>query len=316
MTTTPVQLTVTPIRDDIRFGARVGGVTREGLEDPAVRAAIVDAFETYGLLVFEDIEPTPAMQVALSNVFGPLKDHPSQAVSRAGGADDMLGVIEMRHNADEGGVVHVGGRELSSWLPWHFDHCYNDELNRAGVLRCVEGPDDEGFTRFVDGIALYNAISPETRARVEGETVIYAMDVIMGNLRYGRPADFEEVREASQSQDVMTEFAGRPRALHPAVWTRASGEKVLHVSPWMAKGVEGHDFDDADALLHDVSDEIVAVAEGLCYVHHWRTSDMVIWDNWRVLHSVSGMDPHGTRTMHRTTIKGDYGLGRFETATA
>jgi taurine dioxygenase len=39
---------------------------------------------------------------------------------------------------------------------------------------------------------------------------------------------------------------------------------------------------------------------------------MVIWDNWRVLHSVSGSAPEHGRCMHRTTIAGDYGLGRFE----
>jgi hypothetical protein len=31
---------------------------------------------------------------------------------------------------------------------------------------------------------------------------------------------------------------------------------------------------------------------------------------------VSGMDPEHTRCMHRTTIAGDYGLGRFETQPA
>jgi taurine dioxygenase len=39
---------------------------------------------------------------------------------------------------------------------------------------------------------------------------------------------------------------------------------------------------------------------------------MVIWDNWRMLHAVSGHDPSYERIMYRTTIKGDYGLGRFE----
>ena len=48
------------------------------------------------------------------------------------------------------------------------------------------------------------------------------------------------------------------------------------------------------------------------YIHHWKPRDMVIWDNWRVLHSVNGCDPHYPRRMHRTTIKGDYGLGYFE----
>ena len=41
---------------------------------------------------------------------------------------------------------------------------------------------------------------------------------------------------------------------------------------------------------------------------------MLIWDNWRMLHSVSGHDPQYPRQMHRTTIEGDYGLGYFENA--
>ena len=311
MTTTKT-ITVRPLRDDLPFGARVAGITRAGLDDADLRAQLNTAFEEHGLLIFEGVEPSPKMQVALSTVFGPLKDHPSQAVTRAGD-DDMLGVIEMRHEPGDPGAVRLDGKVLSQWLPWHFDHCYNDQLNRAGVLRAVEIPPDGGLTGFVDGIALYDAISPEVRDAIEGTTIIYAMDVILGNLRFGRPDDFEEVSPADQADAVMTEFEHRPRALHPAVWTRRSGEKVLHVSPWMAKGIEGFADDEGEALLARVSDEIVAAAEALCYFHHWEPTDMVIWDNWRVLHRVSGMAPEHSRCMHRTTIAGDYGLGRFET---
>ena len=82
----------------------------------------------------------------------------------------------------------------------------------------------------------------------------------------------------------------------------------------MAKGIEGREDADGDALLAAVCDEIVEAAKDLSYFHSWQPTDMVIWDNWRVLHSVSGMAPEHTRCMHRTTIAGDYGLGRFETA--
>ena len=228
----------------------------------------------------------------------------------------MLGVIEIRHEPNEGGIVELDGRRLSQWLPWHFDHCYNDQLNRAGVLRAVEIPPEGGMTGFVDGIALYDAIAPEVRDRIEGEMVIYAMDVILDNLRFGRPEGFVEVQSAPQAAHVMAEYAHRPRAIHPAVWTRRSGEKVLHVSPWMAKGIEGREQAAADALLTEVCDEIVAAAADLSYFHRWDPSDMLIWDNWRVLHSVSGSAPESGRCMHRSTIAGDYGLGRFETAEA
>ena len=310
MTTT---MTVHPVRSDVPFGARVGGITLDGLADAGLCATINELFEEHGLLIFEDVEPTPKMQVALSKVFGPLKDHPSQAVARAGG-DDMLGVIEIRHEPNEGGAVRIGGEVLSHWLPWHFDHCYNDQLNRAGVLRAVEIPPEGGRTGFVDGIALYNAISPAVRDQIEHKTVIYAMDVILANLRFGRPDGFTEVEVSPGTVEVMTEYEGRPRALHPAVWTRRTGEQVLHVSPWMAKGIVGVDDSDADALLMTVSDEIVAAAKELSYFHRWQPTDMVIWDNWRCLHSVSGMSPKYARCMHRTTIAGDYGLGRFESA--
>ena len=205
---------------------------------------------------------------------------------------------------------------LSQWLPWHFDHCYNDELNRAGVLRAVEIPPDGGMTGFVDGIALYAAVSPEVRDRIEGEMVIYAMDVILDNLRFGRPDGFVEVQASPQAANVMTEYEHRPRAIHPAVWTRSSGEKVLHVSPWMAKGIVGRDDSAADLLLTEVCNEIVEAARGLSYFHHWEPTDMLIWDNWRVLHSVSGSAPEDGRCMHRTTVAGDYGLGRFEETSA
>lgn len=306
-------VTVQPIRDDLTFGAQVTGVTFDELEDPEVRARLNEAFEAHGLLIFEGVEPTPEMQVAVSTVFGPLKDHPSMATPRVGDGD-LLGVIEIRHEPNEGGVVELDGRRLSQWLPWHFDHCYNDQLNRAGVLRSVEAPPEGGRTRFVDGIALYDALSPELRSRIEGETVLYAMDVILDNLHYGRPDGFEEVEASPGAIGVMTEYEGRPRALHPAVWTRDTGEKVLHVSPWMAKGLAGHEDAEGEALLAAVCDEIVVAAEGLCYHHEWKPTDMAIWDNWRVLHSVSGSPPEQGRCMHRTTIAGDYGLGRFEDA--
>jgi taurine dioxygenase len=304
-------MTVRPVRNDLSFGARVGGVTFDGLRDTGLRAQINELFEEHGLLIFEDVEPTPKMQVAFSTVFGPLKDHPSQAVARAVG-EDMLGVIEMRHEPNQAGTVVLGGQVLSQWLPWHFDHCYNDQLNRAGVLRAVEVPPEGGLTGFVDGVALYDSISPDVRDQIEGETVIYAMDVIMENLRFGRPDGFVEVEPPAQATAVMAEFAGRPRALHPAVWTRNSGQKVLHVSPWMAKGIEGREDPDGEALLAAVCDEIVEAAKDLSYFHRWQPADMVIWDNWRCLHAVSGMLPEHARCMHRTTIEGDYGLGRFE----
>ena len=54
------------------------------------------------------------------------------------------------------------------------------------------------------------------------------------------------------------------------------------------------------------------IAKAATYGHKWKPTDMLIWDNWRFLHSVTPTAPGQKRSMHRTTIKGDYGLGYFE----
>jgi taurine dioxygenase len=62
-----------------------------------------------------------------------------------------------------------------------------------------------------------------------------------------------------------------------------------------------------------VSHEITRRGNGTsAYWHQWKPTDMVIWDNWRMLHAVEGCDAKYERRTVRTTIKGDYGLGYFE----
>lgn len=300
---------IRPLQDDLSFGIRIRGVTPALLQDEAIRKEINDLFESKGMIVFEDVEPTSQMHVAISNVFGPLKEHPNPAVARVD-KDTMPGVIDMRSKADEGGVVEFDGRRLSSWLPWHFDHCYNDELNRAGVLRAIEIAPEGGMTGFADGVDLYKAISPELRERIEGRNIIYKFNLLYAEMRFGRPEGFVEVVRKPGALNAMEYAKNSPRAIHPAVWTRKTGEKVLHISPWMAEGIEGHEDAQGEALLDAVCREINERVQP--YFHKWNLTDMLIWDNWRMLHCVTGMDPKYGRRMQRTTIKGDYGLGYFE----
>lgn len=305
------KLEIVPLKPGLAFGVAIRGITFERLEDAGVRDEINGAFEREGLIVFEDVEPSGRMHVALSDVFGPLKDHPSKAVPRVDG-DTMPGVIDMHSKPNQIGTITVDGVERASWLPWHFDHAYNNELNRAGVLRAIDIAPEGGMTGFADGIDLYQHLSPELRDRIEGKDVLYRMNVIMENFRFGRPEAYVVNAENPHAQAVMDAAKDTPRAIHPAVWTRKTGEKVLHVSPWMAEGLVGEGNAEGDALLDAVCREIFALAKERSYFHQWNATDMLIWDNWRVLHAVSGHDNRYGRRMQRTTIKGDYGLGRFE----
>lgn len=300
-------ITVLPLQDDLPFGARIRGVTREALGNDAIRKQISDVFEAKGVIVFEDVEPSSEMQVMISNVFGPLKDHPVKAVERVDG-DKMPGVITIR-TGPEAGIVEIDGDELMTWQPWHFDHSYNNELNRAGVLRAEAIAPERGLTAFADGIQIYNDMDPAARARIEGKELLYNLDLRYTQQRFGLPKNFRTVREKGAA---LAEYAKTlPYAVHPAVWTRATGEKVMHMSPYGCRGVEGMDEDDAYALLTEVWDEVEKAIKP--YYHQWKPTDMLVWDNWRMLHEACGCDPKHDRVMHRTTIKGDYGFGRWQT---
>src|SRR5688572_13830222 len=117
------KLEVRPLEEGLPFGARIAGVTREMLGDPEVRKQINQVFEDRGVIVFEDIEPTAQMQVVLSEVFGPLKDHPVKTVERLD-QDTMPGVITIRADPNAC-IVEIDGERLVTWQPWHFDHTYN-----------------------------------------------------------------------------------------------------------------------------------------------------------------------------------------------
>ena len=95
-----VSIEVIPLRDDLSFGVRIRGVTSEALKDEAVRKQINDAFEDRGLILFEGVEPSSQMHVAVSEVFGALKPHPVPTLTRVDEAT-MPGVIDMNNLAVE-----------------------------------------------------------------------------------------------------------------------------------------------------------------------------------------------------------------------
>lgn len=300
----------------LSFGSVVEGVNWETLADEAVRVELNQLFEDRGMIVFADVEPSSKMQVAISKVFGPLKDHPTKTTSRTA-EDEAEGVIDMHYipyasdpYASEG-LVEYKGQLLARYAPWHFDHCYNDELNRAGVLRAPINAPVGGRTGFMDGIELYRRFPQALRDRLEDLNIIYTLDTRLTKMRFG--VNFKPISDPAATASLLKEVAIFPRAMHPAVWTRATGEKVLHIGPWMAVGVEHHEDPEGEALFDEVCHEINRLGEGPCaYWHDWKPTDMVIWDNWRMLHAVEGCDAKYERQTVRTTIKGDYGLGYFE----
>jgi taurine dioxygenase len=300
-------IAIQALDDSLSFGARVSGVTSSLLKDADARAQLNQLFADRGVIVFEGMTPSAETQVEVSQVFGPLKEHPVPSVQRAD-AEKLLGVIAIS-SGPQSCIVEIDGKPLSTWQPWHFDHAYNDELNRAGVLRSIKIAEDGGRTGFADGIQIYRDMDPAIRAKAEGVKALYNLDLDYTRQQFGLPKGFRQLRP--HASDLSEKSRGATCSVHPLLWTRDTGERVFHMTPYGCRGVEGRKGDPAGfALLAEIWDEAMRVIKP--YFHEWHPTDMVIWDNWRILHEATGCNPDEERIVHRTTIKGDYGLGRFE----
>jgi len=304
---------IEPVQDGVSFGARVTGVSWDNVRDSEVRARILDAFEQSGVLVFAGVESTSEMQVEIASMFGPLRPHAMAEVSRTdvGAAASLM---ELYSQPGDQNVVELDGKPLAGRTPWHWDACYAPQIYRGGVIRALEMPSEGGETGFADGIQLYQAISDELREKFEQLDIVYDPGLMHDRQKFGLPQGYRFLETSPTMRQVAAAYVGAPRSIHPAVWQRRTGEKVLHVSPWQAAGIAGHEDEDGDALLEALCQEMTSTMRP--YLHKWSKNEIIAWDNWRTIHMVTGHDPVHKRKIHRATVEGDYGLGRPEFAEA
>ena len=294
----------TELAPGLPFGVAVSGLTLAHLDDPQVRAALYDLWIDRGVILFRG-EHSPAMHVKLSTCFGPLERH----VFPESWAEGHPELVKIKYYPDDGTCYDIDGEQRGGWLPWHSDLIYTDTINRGGILRPVQLPAHGGQTGFIDQVTAYDRLSDATKARIDDLHVVYVMDVNFTNLKFGRPEAITFVRGAKSFYGIARREYQYPRVIHPMVYVQAeTGRKVLNVSPGFALGIYELGGPEGEDLLS----EVVAVCTdpATAYFHTWREGDMVLWDNWRTLHCATGVPPDETRVMHRTTIAGDYALGR------
>lgn len=282
----------------------ITGLKREAIDRLEVRKSLVDLWIDRGVLVFRGLDVDEEFHIALSEVFGKPDMHPIFKDR----PDQHPVLIDIRSKKGSS-VFRVDGELRGGWLPWHSDLIYVDRINRGGILRALSLPPRGGETGFVDRIAAYERMPQDLREKIEGLNVIYFAEFDTDLQKFGRDAKVDMVTRGPEL--LLTHQTPRYRSIHPMVYTQVeTGRKVLNVSPWFAEGIEGMETAEGDALLAEVMN--YAAPDELVYYHQWQTDDMVLWDNWRMLHCATGVPVDQERHMQRTTIHGDYALGRLE----
>ena len=302
-------LTIRPLTENI--GLEVRGVDLDLPLDTETQKALQDAFLAAGILLFRRAATGPEAHLSLSRCFGELQRHPVRE-NWAAGYPELVDISYRPGRRGESSVAlyEVDGQRRGGWLPWHSDLRYMSKINRGGILRSITTPREGGRTGFIDQIAAYATLPETLRQRIDRLHVIYQLRTDFTQERFGKPESLTLIENAAALKSMAARIdQDFPPVVHPMVYVQPeTGRKVLNVSPTSAVGIYGMPESESDALL----DEVIAYAlnPDLAYYHDWQENDLVLWDNWRTLHCAEGVPEDCVREMQRTTIAGDYALGR------
>lgn len=300
-----------PLSDAV--GVEVIGLDATQPIADGVRRELYDLFVQHGVLLFRGAGVSAEAHLRVARCFGNLERH-SIKESWIEGCPELIDISYVPPapgvQSETQPIYEVDGRLLAGWLPWHTDQCFVPKLSRGGVLRTIQKPHEGGRTGFCDKIALYAALPEGLKQRIEGLSVIYQFEPRATLHKFGKPKGLKLVSTSTAMDSILARVEHDfPPAVHPMVYAQAeTGRKVLNISPAYAIGIEGMHTEQGDALLEEVIEH--CLLPETAYHHEWENGDLVAWDNWRILHNAEGTPPDCTRLIQRTSIEGDYGLGR------
>ena len=269
------------------------------------RQAIVDAWDRSGLLLFRGVNDSEEGHMRLSHCFGT----PEISVKKEFNAKSNPYLLDLKYTPrDQDKMRNAAlfhGELRAGFIGWHWDQAFAPRIIHGAVLRMLVPAEKNGETGFIDAIGAYDRLPQQLKERLEGLEVVYQYRA------KANPICFPPgVVDQSSGRDDAAMRADFPPTVHPMVIAQpTTGRKILKLSPMYADYVLGMSREDSQALFEEIAGYLLD--ESYAYIHEWQVQDMIVWDNWRVLHSARGHPFEDFRHVQRTTIAGDYALGRY-----
>jgi taurine dioxygenase len=296
------------------IGAEVAGFRRGDESDPAVCAALYDAWVQHGVLLFKDVDSTE-YHVALSRCFGELAIHPH---------------IESRVQ-DNPLLIEIGGARRGrayvfdevdvrvNRIAWHRDTAYTPDVCKGAMFRMLEAPTVEGETMFADTASAYDDLPSDVKRRLEGleYKATLRLEPIQVQSRPGafwktaRLATLEEDPDACPGKEAGSPIIARyPSVVQPAVFVHSeSRRKCIFLSPTYVDYFIGMGQSESDELLNYLVRHMLNPQ--YIYKHRWCVNDAVLWDNQRFMHAGMGSRIDEPRRGLRTTLANPLRTGRY-----
>jgi taurine dioxygenase len=272
------------------FGLQVEGVDLSKPLPPDGAQALRQAWhDSGGVLFFRDQELTPEQHIAFSRNFGVVYDqgannNPALAHYYLDGHPEIFQVSNKKIDGKP-----VGREDAGTY--WHSDASWQADPPIGSLLYAKELPIVGGDTMFADMYRAYETLSDPMKRMLEGLEAEHSL--------------LSAVLQTSYAKEYVGKLdeANRKHAVHPLVKTHpGSGRKLLFVNPGFTARILGIPAAESRAILEFLFAH--STIPDHVYRHVWQRHDLLMWDNRCVMHyAVPNYKAHGTRHMHRTTIK-------------
>jgi alpha-ketoglutarate-dependent taurine dioxygenase len=272
------------------IGAEVIGFDPSADNGDEIWQELSKAFDDRALLVFRDIDVTPEQQRKIAEVL-----YVGGDMSRV--PEDNTGTFSLVSNKEPGGGSPYGR------LLFHTDMMWSDRAEQVPTLYAMEAVQPSVPTMFVSTTHGWKTLPDELKARVADLKARHQS----GPQGRGKSAYEAELIQPQWEKlhDTVTPVA----MAHPR-----TGETMLYVGDQHTREIVGLSRDESDALLDELYEHLYRPE--LVVEHHWRTGDLVIWDNLAAQHArayVKGDGP--ARTLRKIHAPRDMFVGYGKAST-
>ena len=176
----------------------------------------------------------------------------------------------------------VPGRALPPAENWHADGTYLETPHSATMLYGQEAPREGGETWFANISAAYEGLSPEMKEKIRDLQVLHVKN---GGLHMALPEEHERALTL-ETQTTPDERARLKPVKHPMVMHHpVTGKPALFVSTTTAYGIDAMDEGEAVQLIRELKQH--ALRPEYRNGHKVMPGDIMIWDNYSVLHKAA-----------------------------
>jgi len=265
-----------------RIGVAVLGVEALGVTAAQARQ-ILALLDRYGVVVFPNLAPDDAQQVALAKAMGTIVPAYRGDPARAPEYPELMTIsLDPKRSAS--------AEYLKGSLFWHIDGTTQEVPPMASILSARELPAEGAGTEFCNTYAAYEDLPADERARIEDLRVVHSFEEAQRKV-WLHPTD-----------EQLALWRRQPPRQLPLVWKHRSGRRSLVLGA-TASHVVGMEAGASRALIDRLQQW--ATRPEIVYRHAWGPGDVVMWDNRGTMHRASAYDARARRVMRRVELAGE-----------